>query len=57
MFLGMTFFLEYSYEIMTECWENDPSKRPDFGSLKATFRKLMEEEEQVSRKINVFIKN
>ncbi|XP_068691310.1 proto-oncogene tyrosine-protein kinase receptor Ret-like isoform X2 [Montipora foliosa] len=34
------------YEIMTECWENDPSKRPDFGSLKATFHKLMEEEEQ-----------
>ncbi|XP_068691325.1 proto-oncogene tyrosine-protein kinase receptor Ret-like isoform X3 [Montipora foliosa] len=34
------------YETMTECWENDPSKRPDFGSLKATFHKLMEEEEQ-----------
>ena len=52
----MTFFLEYSYETMTECWENDPSKRPDFGSLKATFHKLMEEEEQASRKINVSIK-
>ncbi|XP_068731751.1 fibroblast growth factor receptor 1-like isoform X2 [Montipora capricornis] len=34
------------YETMTQCWENDPSKRPDFGSLKATFHKLMEEEEQ-----------
>ncbi|XP_068686801.1 fibroblast growth factor receptor 1-like isoform X2 [Montipora foliosa] len=34
------------YETMTACWENDPSKRPDFGSLKATFHKLMEEEEQ-----------
>ncbi|XP_067044403.1 fibroblast growth factor receptor 1-like isoform X2 [Acropora muricata] len=32
------------YKIMSGCWENEPSQRPNFTSLRTIFHNLMEEE-------------
>ncbi|XP_074633471.1 fibroblast growth factor receptor 1-like isoform X1 [Acropora palmata] len=34
------------YKIMTGCWENESSQRPNFAFLRTTFHNLMEEENQ-----------
>ena len=32
---------------MMECWNNEPSYRPSFASLRSTLHAMKEEEEQV----------
>ena len=31
------------YRIMSRCWNNDPSRRPDFSELKAEFTRLLDD--------------
>ena len=37
----IVFVFPYSYDVMLQCWQEDPDKRPAFHDLKMTFENVL----------------
>ena len=41
LIIGPTILLLYSYDLMSQCWSSEPTKRPDFSSAETAIGKCL----------------